>query len=171
MKRFKRMPSPALIIALVALFAATGGVSYGLATGSVDSREIKNNTVRSKDLRNNSARSRDIRNRTLRYRDVKCPPGNERYARACFEQNVRGAANFDSASNSCAGDDGRLPTASELLAFRNVGGITLANQEMSSNVEHSGATFRYITVSDNGTLNRIAVNQNRQYRCVYSMDG
>jgi hypothetical protein len=63
-------PSPALIIALLALFVSLGGVSYGVATGSINSREIKNNTVRSKDLRNNNTRSKDIRNGTLRNRDI-----------------------------------------------------------------------------------------------------
>jgi hypothetical protein len=67
----KRRPSPALVISLVALFCSLGGVSYGLATGSIDSREIKNNTVRSKDIRNNTVRSGDVRNNTVRSRDVR----------------------------------------------------------------------------------------------------
>jgi hypothetical protein len=65
-----RRPSPALAIACVALFVSLGGVSYGVATGSIDSREIKNNTVRSLDLRNNDVRGRDIRNSTIQGRDV-----------------------------------------------------------------------------------------------------
>jgi hypothetical protein len=63
-------PSPALVISLIALFVSLGGVSYGLATGSIDSREIKNNTVRSKDIRNNQVRGRDVRNSTLGGADV-----------------------------------------------------------------------------------------------------
>jgi hypothetical protein len=46
-----------------------GRVSYGLATGSVSSREIKNNTVRSKDIRNNEVRTRDVRNSSLLAKD------------------------------------------------------------------------------------------------------
>src|SRR4051794_41412697 len=63
-------PSPAMAVALVALFVSLGGVSYGVATGSIDSREIKNNTVRTRDLRNNEVRGRDIRNSTIRGADV-----------------------------------------------------------------------------------------------------
>lgn len=63
-------PSPALVIACIALFIALGGVSYGLATGDVDSREIRNNTIRTQDLRNNDIRAIDIRNSTIRSRDV-----------------------------------------------------------------------------------------------------
>lgn len=61
MKRFVRRPSPALVIACIALFLATGGVSYGLATGSISGREIRNNSVRGKDIRNNTIASRDVK--------------------------------------------------------------------------------------------------------------
>ena len=64
MQRFQR-PSPALVISLVALFASLGGVSYGLATGSVNSREILNNTVRSKDVRNETVKGKDVRDDSL----------------------------------------------------------------------------------------------------------
>ena len=36
-----------------------------MATGSIDSREIRNNTVGSGDVRNNTVRSRDVRNGAL----------------------------------------------------------------------------------------------------------
>jgi hypothetical protein len=67
----KRLPSPALVIACVALFVSLGGVSYGLATGSIDSRELKNNTIRSKDVRNNTLRTFDIRNNEVRGFDIR----------------------------------------------------------------------------------------------------
>jgi hypothetical protein len=66
-----RLPSPALVIACIALFVSLGGVSYGLVTGSVDSREIKNNSVRSADVLNNNLRSKDVRNNTLRTFDIR----------------------------------------------------------------------------------------------------
>ena len=59
------------VTATVALFIALGGTSYAVATGSIDSREIKNNTVGSKDLRNNNVRGKDIRNGTLGSLDVR----------------------------------------------------------------------------------------------------
>src|SRR4051812_399049 len=72
MSRFRlRAPSPALVISLVALFVSLGGVSWGVATGFIDSREIKNNTVRTGDLRNNDTRSTDIRNNTITSRDIR----------------------------------------------------------------------------------------------------
>lgn len=64
-------PSPAMGVALVALFVALGGVSYGFATGSIDSREIADNSIRSKDVRNNNLRSRDLRNNDIRSVDIR----------------------------------------------------------------------------------------------------
>jgi hypothetical protein len=49
-----------MVVALIALFVALGGVSYGVATGFIDSREIKNNTIRSKDVRNGTLQARDV---------------------------------------------------------------------------------------------------------------
>ena len=66
-----RRPSPAMIVALIALFVAMGGVSYGFATGEIDSREIKNNDVRSLDIRNNQIRTRDLRNNEVRGIDIR----------------------------------------------------------------------------------------------------
>lgn len=66
-----RRPSPALAIACIALFISLGGVSYGLATGSIDSREIRDDTIRSKDVRNNSVYTRDIRNNDVRDIDIR----------------------------------------------------------------------------------------------------
>jgi hypothetical protein len=67
----RRHLSPALVISLVALFVSLGGVSYGVATGFIDSREIKDNTVRTRDLRNNDVRTRDLRNNEVRGRDIR----------------------------------------------------------------------------------------------------
>jgi len=63
--------SPATLISCIALFVSLGGVSYGLASGSIDGREIKDETLRVKDVRNNSLRTEDIRNDEIRGRDIR----------------------------------------------------------------------------------------------------
>ena len=60
----RRRPSPALVIALIALFVSLSGVAYGVATGSIDSREIKDNDVRTRDLAVDGQRAQACR---LRY--------------------------------------------------------------------------------------------------------
>jgi hypothetical protein len=64
-------PSPAIVISLLALFISLGGVSYGVATGYIDGREIKNNSVRSRDIRNNDILTKDIRDNAVRGVDIR----------------------------------------------------------------------------------------------------
>ena len=47
MKKSIRAITPATVLAALALGVSLGGVSYGVATGSINSREIKNGTIRS----------------------------------------------------------------------------------------------------------------------------
>jgi hypothetical protein len=64
-------PTPAFAVAIVALFVSLGGVSYGFATGSIDSREVKNKSLRGKDLRANTITAREIKRRSLDGTDIK----------------------------------------------------------------------------------------------------
>ena len=57
------------VVSTACLFIVLGGTSYAVATGSIDSREIKNNAVRSNDIRNNDVRSGDVRNQSLLAQD------------------------------------------------------------------------------------------------------
>jgi hypothetical protein len=54
-----RRPSAAMVVALIALFAAMGGVGYAAAT--IDSGDIVNNSIRSKDVHNRDLRAGDIK--------------------------------------------------------------------------------------------------------------
>lgn len=58
-------PSPAMVVAVLALFIALGGISYGVATGSIDSREIKNGSVKGKDVRDDSLTGADVTEASL----------------------------------------------------------------------------------------------------------
>lgn len=67
-------PSPATIIALIALFVALGGTGYAaivIPNNSIGTHQIKPGGVRSPDIRNHAIRSIDVRNLTLRGRDIK----------------------------------------------------------------------------------------------------
>jgi hypothetical protein len=48
---FRHRPSPAMIVALIALFVAMGGVSYGIAANTVGTIAIKNSSIRNRDIR------------------------------------------------------------------------------------------------------------------------
>jgi len=92
MKRFMRLPSPALVVALVALFVALGGVSYGLATGSIDSREIKNRTITTVDMKGRSLKGTLMQKESVGYNAVK-----EQGLDASKFKKVKSAATADTA--------------------------------------------------------------------------
>src|SRR3954465_12167794 len=54
-------PPPAPGVAVVSLFVSLGGVSYGVATGSIGSREIRNGTIRARDVHVNALTGRRIK--------------------------------------------------------------------------------------------------------------
>lgn len=125
-----KRPSPALIIACVALFLSLGGVSYGVATGFIDSREIKNNTIRTKDIRNGQVTSADVRNNTVQGADI-----NESSL-----AKVPSATSADSAASAAnaatAGNAAHATTASSASNADAVGGV----RERAINVRLSEGT-------------------------------
>ena len=110
----RRRPSPALVISMIALFVSLSGVSYGVATGFIDSREIKNNEIRSLDIRNNEVRTRDLRNNEVRGIDIR-------------NSTVQGR---DVALNTLTGEDvkedtlGKVPSAATADSAVTAGGVS-----------------------------------------------
>jgi hypothetical protein len=90
----RRLPSPAMVVALIALFSSLGGVSYGLAKGAINGREVKNKSLTGKDLRADS-----IGGRVVKESDLGPVPG------ATFAGLAGGTSHFAAVS-----DDG-LPLA------------------------------------------------------------
>jgi hypothetical protein len=58
-----------MVVALLALFVAMGGVSY--AAAKIGSKQIKNNSVRGKDIRNGTVAGKDLKNGSTTGKDVK----------------------------------------------------------------------------------------------------
>ena len=113
----RRRPSPAMIIALIALFVSLSGVSYGVATDFIDSREIKNNEVRSLDIRNNQVRSIDLRNNEVRGRDIRNSTVQSR----------------DIAINAVTGDDVKEDTLQKVPSALLADSATTATSATSAN--------------------------------------
>ena len=64
-----RIPSPAMIVATLALVLALSGTA--VASGLITGAQIKNNSVASVDLTNNSIQSVDVKNNSVTTADVK----------------------------------------------------------------------------------------------------
>jgi hypothetical protein len=99
-------PSPAMIVALVALFVALGGSSYAaikvgskdIKRGAVTSRAIANNSIRSADVRNGNLTGRDVKNDSLSNADIDNSGLQARTADTATRANTAGSA--DSAANA-----------------------------------------------------------------------
>jgi hypothetical protein len=66
---FRRLlPSPAMVVALVALVMSLGGSAYALV---VTGKQIRNNSVTAKDIRNRSLTGSDVRRDKLGGRSIK----------------------------------------------------------------------------------------------------
>jgi hypothetical protein len=148
----RRRPSPALVIACIALFVSLSGVSYGVATGFIDSREIRNNTITSGDVRNNTLRTFDIRNNEVRGFDIR-------------NSSVQGR---DIAFNTLTGVDineaslGEVPAAAQATAvsvLKTIAPVTLAEGAApAALVTHGPLTLTAACVaSGGGTAARLLV--------------
>ena len=121
----RRRPSAALVISMVALFVSLSGVSYGVATGFIDSREVKNNEIRSIDIRNNEVRTRDLRNNEVRGIDIR-------------NSTVQGR---DIALNTVTGEDVREDT------LQKVPSALLADSATSATAANEVSTLKIIPVT------------------------
>jgi len=136
-KIFSGRISPTTVIASTALFVSLGGVSYGVATGSIDSREIKNNAVRSNDIRNGTVRGGDVRNNSITGADVlesglgKVPSASS--ADTAISATNAGSANSAQSANNANQVDGfsvakifyRAPLGSAPTPIVSGGGLTI----------------------------------------------
>lgn len=79
--RIRRLPSPSMAVAFIALLAALGGTAVALPgrntvtaddikKGAATTSEIRNNTVRTQDIRNGTIRGKDVRNNSLTGADI-----------------------------------------------------------------------------------------------------
>jgi hypothetical protein len=165
--RLRRHLNFANVTSALALFVALGGTSYAIATGSIGSREIKNNSVRGKDIRNRTITSKDVRRNGLggtairesrlgqvpRSRNtdrvgglsasqlrVHCPSGTRAVSGECVELSARPAAPYASAKVQCESGGRLLPTHQQLVALIGDPDVPLASGgELTAEVYPSGS--------------------------------
>ena len=110
----RRRPSPAMIVALLALFVALGGSSYAaikigarnIKTGAVGSRAVANNSIRTTDIRNANVTGRDVRDDSLTNADI--DNADLRARTATDADTLDGIDSSAFTRTSCAGQTGAL---------------------------------------------------------------
>ena len=145
-----RGPSPAMVVAIIALIAAlTGTAIAALPKGSVGSRQLKPKAVTTGKIANNAVNGQKVANGSLSGTDINlnalgtvpaavesshasnadaisghpaaCPSGTTLIRGLCFDSVSNPvAANLKAASEACAAKGGFLPTPMELYSVKGI---------------------------------------------------
>jgi hypothetical protein len=143
-------PSPALVIAIIALCVALTGTAWAaLGKNSVGSRQLKSKAVTTGKIANNAITGAKVASNTLTGADInlsqlgtvpnasnaqtaqdaktvgghaaECPGGSTLIRGVCFDLALNPVvAGVKNAANACAAKGGFLPTPMELYSVRNV---------------------------------------------------
>ena len=135
---------------LLALFIALSGTSYAVATGSIDSREIRNNSVSTRDVRNNSVTGIDIRQRAIGSGDVRDGRllGADVANGTLAGEDLRDGSIGDSdlGSNSVSGDEIRANSIqSDEVQNGSLGSQDLSSGTLATNAVVRSDTFPVVT--------------------------
>ena len=142
MRRFtSARPSPAMVVAFIALLAALSGTATALqGKNTVDSGDIKNGVVKSEDIKNGGAASKDIKNGGVTTDDLK-------------NNNVRGD---DVRNNALTGTDikesalGKVPSAKSVDSFQPYSKVATATP--GANFDAARAAAPAIALAERGAL-------------------
>ncbi len=151
-------PSPALVIACISLFVALGGVGYAAATGSIDGREIKNNSVASKDIKNNSVAGGDIKQGSVTGSDIaEQKLGKVPSAAVADSAATAGQAKQADRAQSAATAD-RANTANSAGTANTVGGFTFRKVAFLSAVNQSLEIYDDGIIDITASCSNVGVN-------------
>lgn len=179
-------PSPAMLIALLALGVALSGTAY--AATKINGNNVAIRTLPGKALHKKSVGSLEVARKSLSGKHIadggltgtqmsagytnslklKCPGDTAQISGGCIETSSRGAAAFANAAATCRGAGRRLPTPGELAAASGNSGVNLAaGGELSSTAYMNGATQEVTIVISSSTVAGIPIaDGNHAFRCV-----
>ena len=161
--------------------------------GSVGTLQLQRNAVKAAKIAPNAVRTNHVLNGALLAEDFKagqlpqgpkgdkgdkgdkgapaalgCPTGTTRFVSVCIENTSRSPADWGAASDDCADEQRRLPSAGELSAFRRLPGVTIApGGEWTDDLGDItyASTFAFFVFSQTGNGVRTAFVSG-PYRCV-----
>jgi hypothetical protein len=149
-KKWIAMPSPAMVVAVIALLLALTGTAFAaLAKNSVGSRQLKSKAVTTGKIANNAVNGAKVANGSLTGSDINvgalgtvptatsatsaanagtvgghaasCPPATTLIRGVCFDSQSNPVANnLKEAADACAAKGGYLPSPMELYSARGV---------------------------------------------------
>ena len=186
-QRSSRRPSPAMAVALLALFVALGGSAVAaveLASNSVGNKQIRAGSVTTTKLRNGAVTGAKVANGTLSAADiagpvaaagsastagsantVNCPGGTLPRIGLCVESTLRAPLAFSDAVKACGDANRRLPTVGELVTLA-AAGVDLGAPELSGDVRGESPLNNQVVVYSDSTVTTESSKTQRAFRCV-----
>jgi hypothetical protein len=186
-------PSPAMVVAMLALFVSLGGTSIAatkLARDSVGARQLKTGAVTTGKLRNSAVTGAKVANGSITGVDIDmsrlgkvpaaveadrisgqavgCPAGTLAAVAACVEASTRAPLALQAAIAACAAGGGRLPTTAELIGALSVG-IRVADPELAADITPAGPPtlmLQRVVYADGETLVNEPATNARRFRCL-----
>ncbi|HEX2072010.1 MAG TPA: collagen-like protein [Thermoleophilaceae bacterium] len=152
-KRIKQ-PSPALVVACIALFVALGGVGYAAAT--IGTKDIRNGAVTGKKIKNRTITTNDIKRKTVASLRGKTGP-----AGATGPAGPTGPAGATGATGARGPSDGFFFRGTNILNF-----VTNTDQTVATMALPAGSfilTAKVVVNNNEGAV--------RQYGCSLELGG
>jgi hypothetical protein len=178
MRRFR--PSPAMVVACIALLVALGGTAMAsviitsnsqVAQGTISGH--KPPSGKHPNLISGSVNGQDLSGGLKASLTLHCPSGLTRAADLCFEASTRDSAPYATALKRCAAVNLRLPTDGELALVYEHSGAPQQSQWTASHFENVDALQFYgswLAMDEGRNLlyGASSVNSAQIYRCVTS---
>jgi hypothetical protein len=185
-------PSPAMIVACLALFAALGGSAY--AALKIDTDEIKSEAVTSPKIAKRTIKGNRVAGDTLKGNKIQedtlgtvpeardadavdgkhadCDGGRILFIGECWDNAPRAAQTWIPAARTCTSEGGRLPSADELRGFQQAGNTLAGTSEYTNDITEvpSEDTAHVVIVSNAGSLNFTnGATDPKGFHCVFPL--
>lgn len=192
-------PSPALIVAIVALIASLSGSAYAaLGKNSVGARQLKAKAVTSPKIANNAVNGQKVANGSLTGADIDlsrlgtvpsaqtaaqagnadtvgghaaaCPPGTVLVRGVCFDPAPNPTtSSVQDAADACAARGGYLPGPLEVYSARTAVNLGSGVYTDTYYANTAGVNYRTIVVTSGGELLERPFDQDAPYICAYQL--
>jgi hypothetical protein len=161
--RTSRRPSPALVIAIVAVILSLAGTAYAgvqLGRSSIGTFQLKDGSVTTSKLHNGAVTTAKAKG---------CPSNTVAIGPGCVEAGLRPAAGYSVAVSTCASVGGRLPFVAELDGILALG-KPLGNPELVADQVRAGVgrELQLVLYPDGRQTLEEPLNTGRRFRCVIS---
>jgi hypothetical protein len=173
-----RLPSPAMVVAILALVAGFTGGAWAAKSGKlgknvVGTGQLKANAVTNPKIAGNAVDSAKLKDGQVGLADLSgCTAGTIPIDGTCVDAASRAVDTWPNAGHICGAAGGRLPTPGDLVALGPKAGISLGSvgsstDHWSSTLYEDDAVFEATTVDDSAARAGLAPTATRPFICVY----